>query len=139
MAVSPYTFGHPAAAAGSTKTSCGAVVLYRLPFALHPCLHLTSVVVHKTSGVAACQDQTGRGQPHKNHWDMQSECSFGPPFWTNAFSSLQIQRYHSWLQQYPEIACGAVVEQRKVPLTPRILSGCVCWGELSPWYKMTSW
>lgn len=49
MAARPYTFGHPGAAAASTKSSCGAVILYPLSLALHPCLHLMSVVVHKTS------------------------------------------------------------------------------------------
>lgn len=58
------------------------------PLALRASLRLTSVVGHETSGVAAGQNQAGRGQPHRTCWGSRSECSFGPLFWTNAFSPL---------------------------------------------------
>lgn len=95
-----------------------------------PTCLFASVVVPETCAVAAGQEGaslqglTGHAEPVQFCPSLLDKCLFSP-----CESKGTI----------PGAVCGATAEQRKVPLTPGSLSGCACWGKLSPRYKVTSW
>lgn len=124
MAASPYISGHFATTASFTKSSSDAVPSAGCrdqPLALPACLHLVSVVAHQTSGVAADQDQAGKGHPCKACHSTHGECSLSRLSLGNTF----------FLPVNLEVASLLLAVPSRVEegtLTPRILSGCCVGG-----------